>query len=215
MSHLENATGALKSEHRVIMIVLDVLECIVHQTQTTRELDFHGWERCLTFFKLFADACHHGKEEDVLFPELEAAGIPRQGGPIGVMLYEHDRGRGLVREMSAALDALRAGGDVNWRQALIFAGTTYIDLLRRHIGKEDHCLFAMADQVLNRSTCARVCDSYRQVCERKLDGLSHEQLQALASQLQSEYIPEAAPSWEDFRCASCRGSNSFEPRTAS
>ena len=54
---------------------------------------------------MFADKCHHGKEEDVLFPELEKAGIARQGGPIGVMLHEHVSGREFIRRMSEALPA--------------------------------------------------------------------------------------------------------------
>jgi hemerythrin-like domain-containing protein len=36
----------------------------------------------LVFLKEFADRCHHGKEEDFLFPALEKAGIKKEGGPI-------------------------------------------------------------------------------------------------------------------------------------
>ena len=43
----------------------------------------------LTFFKVFIDKCHHGKEEIFFFPAFEAAGIPNEGGPIGVMIEEH------------------------------------------------------------------------------------------------------------------------------
>jgi hemerythrin-like domain-containing protein len=35
----------------------------------------------MEFLSVFADTCHHGKEEDFLFPGLEAAGIPNEGGP--------------------------------------------------------------------------------------------------------------------------------------
>lgn len=49
-------------------------------------------EQLLNFFRVFADLCHHGKEEQYLFPALEAAGIPRESGPAGVMLAEHAEG---------------------------------------------------------------------------------------------------------------------------
>ncbi len=58
---------------------------------------------------MFADQCHHGKEEDLLFPAMEAAGIPRESGPIGVMLEEHNIGRQYVRGMAEAVSGYRAG----------------------------------------------------------------------------------------------------------
>lgn len=44
------------------------------------------------FLKEFADRCHHGREEGILFPALVNAGIPEQSGPIGVMLAEYVEG---------------------------------------------------------------------------------------------------------------------------
>jgi hemerythrin-like domain-containing protein len=35
----------------------------------------------MEFLTVFVDKCHHGKEEEFLFPALEAAGIAREGGP--------------------------------------------------------------------------------------------------------------------------------------
>ena len=67
-------------------------------------LDYDLVAQCIIFFRLFADACHHGKEEDLLFTELEAQGMPRDAGPIAVMLDEHAQGRALVRTMAAALE---------------------------------------------------------------------------------------------------------------
>jgi hemerythrin-like domain-containing protein len=192
MIECTSPTQVLKDEHQVILKVLDVLELLLERADQSGELDHHGLERCLTFFKLFADACHHGKEEEVLFPELVIAGLPRHGGPIDVMLYEHQQGRELVKQMSTALEAVRPTNDDNWRKGLVRAGRCYIDLLRRHIGKEDHCLFAIADQVLDEHGCGRVCGGYHEACHRKLDGYSHKELEALADQLQVQYIPESA-----------------------
>ncbi|MEM3061405.1 MAG: hemerythrin domain-containing protein, partial [Candidatus Bathyarchaeia archaeon] len=61
-------------------------------------------EQVLEFIKFFADKCHHGKEEDLLFPAMEEAGIPKGGGPIGMMLTEHAMGRGYVKAMSKAAE---------------------------------------------------------------------------------------------------------------
>ena len=45
-------------------------------------------DQLFEFFGVFVDRCHHGKEEALLFPALEAVGIGNNGGPIGVMLRE-------------------------------------------------------------------------------------------------------------------------------
>lgn len=60
-------------------------------------------EGIMEFLMVFVDKCHHGKEEDFLFPALEAAGVARDGGPIGVMLHEHERGRRHIADMKNAL----------------------------------------------------------------------------------------------------------------
>jgi hemerythrin-like domain-containing protein len=62
------------------------------------------------FVRNFADRCHHAKEEENLFPRMEARGVPRDGGPIGVMLFEHEEGRAYVRAIAGAIDDYEADG---------------------------------------------------------------------------------------------------------
>jgi hemerythrin-like domain-containing protein len=54
------------------------------------------------FIKGFADGCHHKKEEGIFFPAMQAAGAPAEGGPVSVMLAEHEQGRRLAGDMRAA-----------------------------------------------------------------------------------------------------------------
>jgi hemerythrin-like domain-containing protein len=136
------ATEVLKEEHRVIEKVLDALERLAKGAETSALAE---WEKAIDFARNFADKCHHLKEENLLFPALEEHGIPREGGPIGMMLAEHEEGRGYVRAMAAA-----AGKDsVDNRQILRETANAYIRLLRQHIQKEDEVLFQMADGVLS------------------------------------------------------------------
>ena len=88
---MQSATGNLRDEHVRILEVVGVLDRLVDPAAST--LDLRAIEGCIEFFRLFTDACHHGKEEDVLFPELAARGMPEDQGPIAVMLYEHEVGR--------------------------------------------------------------------------------------------------------------------------
>ncbi len=87
------ATRCLRDEHQVILRVLDRFEIALALSEESGEVPRATYQPFLEFFRGFADLCHHCKEEDRLFPVLEKNGVPREGGPIGVMLYEHQLGR--------------------------------------------------------------------------------------------------------------------------
>jgi len=132
----------LKNEHRVIERVLDATE-----KQLSRPVDANFYRDAIDFLRNFADGCHHAKEEKELFPVLESAGIPREGGPIGCMLDEHEMGRALIRKIESSIDAASMG-DAKATSSLRNAAMAYIRLLRQHIFKEDNVLFVMADKAL-------------------------------------------------------------------
>ena len=142
--HFEKATEVLSNEHRVIERVLDVLEKL---TNRPVENSLDSWKEALDFFSHFADQCHHFKEEQVLFPAMEEHGIPKDGGPIGVMLMEHEEGRSHVRSMRAAVVAVEAKSEAA-KESLLNSARAYLRLLREHIQKEDEVLFRIADDVI-------------------------------------------------------------------
>jgi hemerythrin-like domain-containing protein len=122
------ATKLLMEEHEIILRALDVLEAHAHRGKQPPPA-------LLEFFKEFADAHHHGKEEEILFPALEEAGFPHDAGPVGVMLHEHKQGR----QLTAALRDPAQFAD---------AALAYSAMLRAHIEKENQILFPMADRAV-------------------------------------------------------------------
>ncbi len=97
------ATQILRQEHRVIEQALAVLAWYGQPLAARARSEREAGAALLEFFVEFADGCHHAKEEGTLFPRLERGGILKAGGPIGVMLYEHEHGRQLIRAMQEAL----------------------------------------------------------------------------------------------------------------
>lgn len=140
----EKATEMLSDEHRVIERVLDVIEKL---TQDSVASSLESWKKVLDFARHFADQCHHLKEERILFPAMEEHGIPNDGGPIGMMLIEHEEGRSYVRSMFAALARVEANDEAA-QESLLASARAYIRLLREHIQKEDQVLFRIADDVI-------------------------------------------------------------------
>jgi hemerythrin-like domain-containing protein len=185
MSERRTATGMLREEHQLILKVLDVLQQVVENGQSG-EWDVDAMGECVAFFRLFADLCHHGKEEDLLFPELEDRGMPKDSGPIAVMLFEHRQGRALVAQMAGALEGARDGATEPLGR-FENAARAYIQLLRGHIHKEDNVLFNMADFMFDAAGCRRLCDQYDVVCARRFEGQTKAELERIAGNLVDVY----------------------------
>jgi hemerythrin-like domain-containing protein len=185
------ATRRLREEHQVILKVLDCFEIALRQAGASRALDLTTFEQFIEFFRGFADRCHHCKEEDRLFPVLVSAGIPKEGGPIGCMLAEHEQARAFVASIAEQI-VPAAQGDAAAIQFVLDQGELYIDLLRNHISKEDNVLFNMADGILDGPAVEGLATAYGEVetspeyCQRL------ERCRAVADELVERY-PVAAP----------------------
>jgi len=182
----QKPTQVLREEHQVILRVIGVLDKLVARSRRGDGFEADAFTQCVTFFKLFADACHHAKEEDLLFPVLEASGIPREGGPIGVMLYEHRLGRQYTAQMAEALKAFEAG-DQSGVERFHDAAGQYSQLLTNHIFKEDNILFNMGDRVMPPGAQATLCTQFCEVGCRSFDGRRKEELARIADDLERRW----------------------------
>jgi hemerythrin-like domain-containing protein len=182
----ELPSTTLKNEHQVILRTLVVLERLANRSDSGDGFEHEAFAKAVEFLKLFADACHHAKEEDLLFPALEARGIPREGGPIGVMLYEHTVSRGFVSEMGQALEA-HATGDTGAADRFVAAARSYISLLRDHINKEDNVLYMIGDNVMTEDDQATLCSKFCEVGCKTFGGKKREELERIADELETAW----------------------------
>ncbi len=173
----------LRQEHEVILRILGVLERLLVRFEESGSFEADSLLRCVDFFRHFADACHHAKEESLLFPVLESRGIPREGGPIGVMLYEHSVARELTRRMGEALEGHRAGA-AHATDQFCDSARQYLQLLRQHIFKEDNVLFTMGDRLMSASDQSTLCARFGEVGCRAFGGETREQLEEMANELE-------------------------------
>lgn len=115
--------------------------------------------RLLTAFRDYTvgyvDACHNQKEERHLFPLLEAHGVPREGGPLGVMLAEHEQSKALLGELVGLIDRY-VGGESALLAELRSAFESYAQLLKSHYWKETDVLFPMARRTLSATEAEAV-----------------------------------------------------------
>lgn len=174
-------TQILSDEHRVIERVLDAVDGL---TRRPADESLAAWKKALEFIRQFADACHHFKEEQVLFPAMEEHGIPRDGGPIGMMLLEHEEGRSYVRAMAAAISGIETQ-DKAAHAALVQNAQAYLRLLREHIQKEDEILYPMAERAIPAAEQSAMLTQFAEHEAKEMGAGAHERYLKIAGELES------------------------------
>jgi hemerythrin-like domain-containing protein len=154
------ATTALRSEHDHILTMIACLRAACAAAESGDRFDAETFQTGLDFIRNYADAWHHAKEEQHLFPALEAAGMPRDGGPIAVMLHEHVMGRSYVRKIADNLEEA-TNQDAAARSTVLNYTLAYANLMTGHIQKENGILFNMADQILLPEDHTRLEQDYQ------------------------------------------------------
>jgi PAS domain S-box-containing protein len=171
----------LMGEHRVMEKVLTVL---MGQAKKLADggagaKEAHGRiAKSLDFFETFMDRCHNMKEEKVLFPKLEQRGIPKEGGPIGVMLMEHQKEREFLKAIKGSLD-----GDESER--VLHESKDFAELVKDHVWKEDNTLYPMGKKVLNEGDAQKLVTGFDGI-EKDLSKGVHEKYHELAERLAKE-----------------------------
>jgi len=180
------ATQQLKDEHEGVKIMLNILEQVCQELEAGESLNKEHFDGILEFLRVFVDKCHHGKEEDLLFPALIAVGVPKEG-PIAVMLHEHEMGRRYVKAMSEAY-ATYLAADKPTPKDIIQNGRSYISLLRDHIEKENNVLFVMADSCLSEKRQDELFEGFEKIEEERIGVGKHEQFHGLLEKLSQLYL---------------------------
>jgi hemerythrin-like domain-containing protein len=180
----------LMNEHRLIERGIDALVAFVDEVRRKESDDRETLGQFVAFIREFADGCHHGKEENILFARMVEAGFPSHGGPIAVMLMEHVEGRGYVQALGE-LQRQPTPWDASDRQRLADAAYGYGNLLRQHIHKEDAILYPMAEQRLPPEMMQRVADECERFEAHQASSGEHDRLHGLVEQLIARYAPLA------------------------
>jgi hemerythrin-like domain-containing protein len=203
---MNNAIDTMMAEHQLIVRVLASLEVLADRLTAGQEVPRNEVARFADFFRNFADRCHHGKEEDRLFAKMTAHGFPREHGPVGVMLYEHDEGRTHVK----ALHALGEGkGPLTEAERAMAAeqARAFVPLLLQHIQKEDNVLYPMARQALPAAELTHL-DAECAAFDHEVSAAEAARLRQLAEDLMAAYPPAperlaAACSYAGFHGGGC------------
>ncbi|MCF7873363.1 MAG: hemerythrin domain-containing protein [Candidatus Omnitrophica bacterium] len=130
--------GPLMKEHRVIEKMVSLLEN-ERKTLEKSDVDVCFLKIAVDFFRFYADHCHHGKEEDILFSRLENKEISKEHQEIMEELFaDHKKGRKLTKELDQLADKAKEAGT---KDRVVNILDELVSLYRQHIQKEDQQFF--------------------------------------------------------------------------
>ncbi|AFM41604.1 hypothetical protein Desaci_2672 [Desulfosporosinus acidiphilus SJ4] len=180
-------TKELVIEHEAVLTVLQILDEISLRITEGNDININDLETLLDVMKVFVDRCHHGKEEKILFTALESAGIPREGGPVGVMLYEHDNGRRYISGMREAFERVKEG-DKQAFKTFAANASDYTALMYAHIDKENNILYQMAETHLSDPMKIKLAQDFSSLQARETGNGSYEKYFKVIEQLKANYL---------------------------
>lgn len=140
-----SVSAVLRDEHTAIGAVLDYLDRASDALAQGRHVDPGIFRDMLKFITLFVGQCHHGKEEQILFPLLRHRSTITDA-VIAQLEREHVQGADLADSYAAAVAGYAAHG-LDAAGPLVTAAHAYAAYLRRHIQYENEQLLARAEQV--------------------------------------------------------------------
>lgn len=144
------AIDQMTAEHRLIELVLKVLEDAATALEEGQTLDVRKLRGSAEFLRGYADERHHQREEAIFFPLLVKRGVPPQGCPIGGLNNDHAKGRVLLSALDAQLvsyEQHQPGAEPALRQTLQDLSKLY----RHHLWMEDAMVFPMAEKILSEA----------------------------------------------------------------
>ncbi len=133
--------GPLMKEHRLIEKMIKVMESNLASIREEKKVDPSFIDTVVDFIRTYADRCHHGKEEDILFSNLEKKNISREHNRImHELIEEHKMGRKNVKKLAEAKEKY-VRGNQNALGDIISNMETLAKFYPRHIEKEDKHFF--------------------------------------------------------------------------
>jgi hemerythrin-like domain-containing protein len=156
------ASDILRNEHKLIDRMLIVAESGIERARSGKTLSFDFFDNLVNFFMDYVICFHFDKEEDLLFTEMEKAGIDIEELPIEVFRHEHRVQHEVLKQVSLKL----AGVDKeNMKEPEDFLNSfkILIHLLRKHSVREDRVLYPMCDRLISDRSDRKLLDYFTRI----------------------------------------------------
>lgn len=135
------ARAPLMVEHRLIERMVSIIKDALVQIESTRKVDPLFVDTAVDFIRTYADRTHHGKEEDILFRNLNKRPLTAEDRCVmKELLEEHVFGRQTTKTLVEANTRYR-NGDESALTEIVSKLQTLVGFYPKHIEKEDKIFF--------------------------------------------------------------------------
>ena len=142
--------GPLMIEHRLIERMIDVMRKQIDRIQEKGAVDPKFIETATNFIRIYADQCHHGKEERILFRDLDKKALnPEDKSLMEELIEEHKLGRKLTGQLVEANEKYK-NGDNAVIMTIVNIIQQLVSFYPKHIEKEDKHFFKSAMTYLTK-----------------------------------------------------------------
>ena len=145
---MRDFTRELKNDHRVIQQVVAGMSAVAELLNSGKQVDPSVLADLVQFLRVFADHCHHEKEEQHLFPLLATKANVSTRRELESLEREHRLAKQLVGQL-AKVAAVYVDNPAAVRYRVIDLLQQLAELYPAHIWKEDFLLFPLAQQTLS------------------------------------------------------------------
>lgn len=147
-------------EHRLIERAIEILAVEKKRLELGGEIDPILIDKIVDFIRTYADRCHHGKEEDILFESLESKPLSSEESRLmEELVEEHKLGRKLTKRLVEAKDAV-VGGNGEKVATILETMGELIEFYPEHIRKEDDHFFPDTERHYDKAELDRMLKAF-------------------------------------------------------
>jgi hemerythrin-like domain-containing protein len=152
--------GPLMKEHRLIEKVIELMREESDKIQIHNKVDPVAIDTMVDFIRMYADKTHHGKEEDILFRELEKKDLSSaHKKTMEELIEEHVWARKTTGNLVKAKEEYE-GGNIDAINKIFEILNKLTNFYPKHIEKEDKHFFIPVMDYFSREEQDEMLDEY-------------------------------------------------------
>lgn len=133
--------GPLMKEHRLIEAMVHLMQAELRRITEENQVDPGFIDVAVDFIRTYADRCHHGKEENILFRDLAKKQLyDEHKNTMNELVEEHVYGRKTTATLASAKESY-VQGDTHALSAIVASMEHLVRFYPAHIEKEDKHFF--------------------------------------------------------------------------
>ncbi len=133
--------GVLMVEHRLIERMVNLVQVELAKAGQGKKVDLIFIDGAIDFAKTYADACHHGKEESILFDKLAMKRLlPEHKRLMDELVLEHIQNRKIITNLDMARERYLKG-DPDAIGPILTICKTLAEFYPGHMEKEEKGFF--------------------------------------------------------------------------